>query len=197
MNNLTRTAALSASVLAMALAPAAAMASGKLAGGGATGGGGGGSTTTTVSGAGSGGGGGGGGGGQNRSGVNDTTVPAPPPPPPPAPATTPCATLTSVTAPVGYYLTYAALWNDYTVRSCADGLEDISVHVTNTDRSDGSVDYDVTVPYSLLAGQNASGVLDNDFAPFNTDYDVKIEALDQSGNVLDSSSTVATTPPPR
>jgi hypothetical protein len=195
MKNVIRIAAVSASALALVASPAA-MASGKLAGGGATGGGGGGGTATATGG--SGGGGGGGGGGSRSGGVNDVAAPAPAPPPPPPPqATQPCATLASVTAPVGYYLTYAALWNDYTVRSCADGLENVSVHITNTDRADGSVDYDVTIPYGLSPGQNVSGVMDNDFAPFNTDYDVKVDLLDQNNNLLDSSSVIATTPAPR
>lgn len=201
MRKLVNTIAVAVCVGALA-APATALASGKLAGGGATGGGGGGSTTTTTTSGGggttSGGGGGtsGGGGGQVR-GATDPTAPAPapaPPPPPPGPA---CATFASTSAPVGYYLTWAALWNDYTVRSCSTGTQDVSVTVTNTNVATGNVDYTITVPYTIAAGQNISGVLDNDFAPFSTDYAVKMELRDEAGNLLDSSSLAVTTPPAR
>jgi hypothetical protein len=148
-------------------------------------------STTTAGGGGGGGGGsaggGGGGGGGSRGTINDVV-------PPPA---TPCATLTSVSAPVGYYLTFAAVWNDFTVRSCATGPETVYVEAIETDATTGQIAYDVTVAYSLGAAQNASGIVDNDFAPFNTTYNVTYRVTDTSGNLLDSQSAAATTPPPR
>jgi hypothetical protein len=53
------------------------------------------------------------------------------------------------------------------------------------------------VPYGLAGGGGVTGVLDNDFAPFTTTYDIKMEILDQGGNVLDTSQLSATTPDPR
>ena len=133
------------------------------------------------------GGGGTGGGGVNKGGVNDT-----------APATAaPCAALGNMSAPVGYYLTYAAIWNTFTVRSCSSSTETVNVEVTETNQATGLVDYDVVFPLTLIAAQNSSMVLDNDFAPFNTTYTVGFTATDASGNVLATGSVVATTPPPQ
>jgi len=131
--------------------------------------------------------GGGGGGGVNKGGVNDTT-----------PATAaPCAALGNMSAPVGYYSTYAAIWNTFTLRSCSSSTETVNVEVTETNQATGLIDYDVVYPFSLIAAQNASMVLDNDFAPFNTTYTVGFTATDASGNVLATGSVVATTPPPQ
>lgn len=133
------------------------------------------------------GGGGAGGGGVNKGGVNDT-----------APATAaPCAALGGMSAPVGYYSTFAAIWNTFTVRSCSSATESINVEVTETNQSTGLVDYDVIFPITLVAAQNSSMVLDNDFAPFNTTYTVSFTATDASGNVLATGSVLATTPPPQ
>jgi uncharacterized repeat protein (TIGR01451 family) len=128
-----------------------------------------------------------GGGGVNKGGVNDTT---------PAPAT-PCATLAAVSAPVGYYSVWAAIWNTFTIRSCSSSTQTVNVRVTETNVATGSIDYDLTMPLSLLGGQNSSMVLDNDFAPFDTTYRVDMTATDASGNVLSTGSVLATTPPPQ
>jgi hypothetical protein len=203
MQKLIRGAALGASVLALAVAPAAMASGGKAAGGGAVGGGGaaaGGGGGAAAGGGGGGGGGnsvGGGGGGGSRGGANDPITPPVTTPTPPPPTTPGCATLTSVSAPVGYYLTYAALWNDFTVKSCAPDNRSVTVSVTNTNHDTGSLDYSVSGSYAVTPGQGVSGVWDNDFAPFNTNYDVKIEVRDELGNLLDSSSATATTPAPR
>lgn len=153
-------------------------------GGGSTSSGGGGSTSTS--------GGGGGGGGTNSGGTKDTT-----PAPAPVPATVPCASLTSGSATVGYYSVYAALWNNWSMRSCADGVETVTLEVINRDVADGSIDYDVAVPYTLGAGQTAGGVYDNDFAPFSTTYDVIFRIMDASGSLLSTQTYSATTPAPQ
>jgi hypothetical protein len=195
MSNIWKTASIGASVLALLVAVPAAIASGgKAFGGGATGGGGGGTTTTTTT---TGGGGGGGGGGtqtQNRGATDPAQTTAPAPPPPSSPG---CATFTATSAPVGYYLTFAALWHDYQVKSCNSLPENVSVRVTDVNRATGAADYTVTVPYGLASGGGVTGVLDNDFAPFSTTYDIKMELVDQSNNVLDTSLLTATTPDPR
>lgn len=178
MQKLLSRAALFASAGALALAPAAMASGGKLAGGGATGGGGGGGTTTTS------GGGGGGGGGTNTGGVND-----------PAPAA-PCATISNATAPVGYYSIYAALWNTVTVQSCSTGDETVQLRITNTNHDTGTVDFDAIAPYLLKKGANVGVVADNDFAPFDTNYDVRYDVSDAStGAPLATASLTATTPP--
>ena len=121
-------------------------------------------------------------------GVNDTA---------PLPAI-PCAALGSISAPVGYYLTWAAIWNTFTIRSCSSGAENVNVEVTETNVATGSVDYDLVYPFSLLSAQNSSVVLDNDFAPFDTTYNITMTATDATtGAVLSTGSVLATTPPPR
>lgn len=181
MQKLIRLSALAASIGTLALVPAGAMAQGGAGGGGAGGGG----TARPVAT----GGGAGGAGGVNKGGVKDATAV-------PVPA---CATLTSAAAPVGYFSVWAALWNDYTVRSCSTATESLTVTITNTNVATGQVDFTYSVPVTLTPGQNQSGVVDNDFAPFSTLYDVKMELKDGSGNggVLDTQSVQATTPDPR
>ena len=123
----------------------------------------------------------------NKNGVNDTTPPA----------AVPCATLAGVSAPVGYYLTWAAIWNTFSVKSCSSVTEVVGVEVTETNVATGTVDYDVVSATSLTAGQNLSQVLDNDFAPFDTTYRVAFTVTDSAGNVLAAASVPATTPPPQ
>src|SRR4051812_25685985 len=131
----------------------------------------------------SGGGGGGGGGansgGVNKGGVKDTTATPP----------VPCATIVSLSAPVGYYSVYAALWNTYTIRSCANGgNQTYTVRVRNINDATGVADWDVTSSYALTGGQNSGTVLDNDFAPFDTTYTVEVDVSDSAGNLLGSQS---------
>jgi hypothetical protein len=206
MKHLGKATSVAASLALMVAAPAAVASGGKAFGGVATGGGGTTTTTTTTttaSGGGGGGGGtagGGGGGGtqtQNRGATDPAQTTTVAPAPAPAPSGPACATFTSTSAPVGYYLTFAALWHDYQVKSCNTLSENVSVRATDVNRATGAADYTVTVPYGLASGGSVTGVLDNDFAPFSTTYDVKMEIVDQAGNVLDSSLITATTPDPR
>jgi uncharacterized repeat protein (TIGR01451 family) len=108
-----------------------------------------------------------------------------------------CATLTSVSAPVGYYSVWAAVWNDFTIQSCSTGNDSVTVEVTETNQATGAVEYSVVMPTILSAGQNLSYVLDNDFAPFSTTYLIGYVVRDSAGNVLTTASTTATTPPAR
>ena len=134
-------------------------------------------------------------------GVNDAPTPAPAPivvPTPSGPPGPPCAAFQSASAPVGYYSIYAALWNDYTIRDCADHAEDVDVEVVDADCESGRVDYDVTYLNPLSANQNLSMVLDNDFAPFSTSYCITYTATDvATGAQLDRTTLAATTPPPQ
>jgi hypothetical protein len=61
----------------------------------------------------------------------------------------------------------------------------------------GAADFSYSTPLSLTPGQNTSGVVDNDFAPFSTDYNVQIDVRDGKGTLLDSQSLQASTPPQR
>jgi uncharacterized repeat protein (TIGR01451 family) len=115
----------------------------------------------------------------------------------PAASAATCAVLTSVSAPVGYYSTFAAVWNTFTVQSCSTSLETITVDVVETDIADGSVDYTSTYAVSLNPSQNLGIVLDNDFAPFDTTYDISYTVKDGQGNVLSTSTVRATTPSPQ
>lgn len=126
-------------------------------------------------------------GGVCKGGICDTV---------PAPIAAPCATLTAVSAPVGYYSIWAAIWNTYTIQSCSTGSEAVTVQVQETNVATGSVDYDITYPMSLVAGQNSGIVLDNDFAAYSTTYSVTFTVRDSSGTVLSTGSTTATTPGP-
>jgi uncharacterized repeat protein (TIGR01451 family) len=125
-------------------------------------------------------------GGVCKGGVCDTV------PPPVAAA---CAVLTSVTAPVGYYSVWAAVWNDFTIQSCSTTMETVTVQVTERNVATGNVEYDITYPVTLQPGQNLGMVLDNDFAPFNTTYDISYTVRDSGGTVLGTAATQATTPP--
>jgi hypothetical protein len=174
MQKLMRRSAVTAVVAALAVAPTA------MAFGGAGSGGGGGGTARPVAT----GGGGGGGGGVNKGGVKDTGTTA-------APA---CATITSVGAPVGYFSTFAALWNEYSVKSCGTGTQNLTMTITNTNRLTGAVEFSYVAPVILTAGQNSSGMVDNDFAPFSTDYDVSFDLRDGKGTPLDTQTIQATTP---
>ena len=95
-------------------------------------------------------------------------------------------------------MVWAAVWNDFTLRNCAGRTEDVHVEVIDADCSSGRVDYDVTALYGLQSNQNADGVLDNDFGPFDTDYCITYVASDAAtGAELDRSTLTATTPPPQ
>jgi hypothetical protein len=150
----------------------------------------------------SGGSGGGGGGGTSTGGGSPIPVATPTPKPNDGgpsggPSSTPCATFQSATAPVGYWFTFAAVWNDYTVRSCSQRTESIEVEIDDVDCSSGRVDYDVTLTHLLRATQAATESADNDFAPFDTSYCVTYTAIDPGTRAqLDQATLQAVTPPP-
>lgn len=129
------------------------------------------------------------GGGVNKGGINDPTTTL---------TQAPCAVLANLSAPVGYYLTWAAIWNTFSLKSCSANVQTVNVEVTETNQATGLVDYDIVYPLSVLSGQNLQMVLDNDYAPFSTTYTIGFTATDStSGNLLATGSVVATTPPPQ
>jgi uncharacterized repeat protein (TIGR01451 family) len=131
-------------------------------------------------------------GGICRQGVCDPNEPSP------TPVAASCASLRNISAPVGYYASWAAIWNTLTVTSCSTSTETVNVQVTETNIATGQVEYDVMYQLMLTASQNYSMILDNDFAPFNTTYTVQMTVFDNSsGAVLTQASVAATTPPPR
>jgi uncharacterized repeat protein (TIGR01451 family) len=125
-------------------------------------------------------------GGVCKGGVCDTV---------PTPVAAACAVLTNVTAPVGYYSVWAAVWNDFTIQSCSTTMETVTVQVTERNVATGNLEYDITYPVTLQPGQNLGMVLDNDFAPFSTTYDISYTVRDSGGTVLGTALTQATTPP--
>ena len=127
-------------------------------------------------------------GGVCKGGVCDTV---------PVPVGAPCAVITSVSAPVGYYSIYAAVWNTFTLQSCSTGNESLYLQVTETNVATGSVDYNTVLGIALFPSQNFGMVLDNDFAPFNTTYSIAYTLRDSSGTVLSTAMAMATTPAPR
>ena len=124
-------------------------------------------------------------GGVCKGGVCDTV---------PVASTASCAVLTNVTAPVGYYSIWAAVWNDFTIQSCSTSTENVVVEVQETNVATGNVEYSQLYAVSLVPSQNVGVVLDNDFAPFNTTYNITYTVRDGLGNVLDTASVQATTP---
>jgi hypothetical protein len=142
---------------------------------------------------------GGGGGGGGRGGGNDP-APAPPVSTPvtPLPVGPPCAAFVSASASVGYFDVYAAIWHDYFVRDCSGEAEDIDVETIDADCETGRVDFDETHLISLGAGQQQSGLIDNDSAPYSTTYCVTYVLHDPvTGVEYDRSTLTATTPPER
>ena len=111
----------------------------------------------------------------------------------------PCATFASASATVGYYSSWAALWNTYSIRSCATsgGAQTYTLRIRDIDPTGAAAAYDVSLAYALSPGQNVGGVLDNDFAAFSTAYDVEYTLSSSNGGVLASWTASATTPAPR
>lgn len=111
----------------------------------------------------------------------------------------PCATFASASATVGYYSAWAALWNNFTIKSCATsgGPQTYILRIRDIDTTGAAATYDISLSYSLSPGANAGGVLDNDFAAFSTPYDVEYSISAADGTVLATWSTLATTPAPK
>ena len=129
-------------------------------------------------------GGGGSGGGGGGGGIDATQT------------TGPCIKLTNVTDPVGYYLTWAAVWHNFTVKSCSLSTQTVNLTVTDTNTATGQAEFSETFSYYLVASDRASSVIDNDFAPFSVDYAITTTVTDaSSGAVLASATVNATTPP--
>jgi hypothetical protein len=124
-------------------------------------------------------------GGACKAGVCDTGATA---------TAAPCATFASVTSPVGYYITNAAIWNTYTVKSCSSGPQTVNVQVQELNTLTGGIDFNYTSSMVLGPAQNLGSVVDNDFAAYSTHYTITYTISDSSGNVLDTATSVADTP---
>ncbi|MDQ6806587.1 MAG: hypothetical protein M3065_16845 [Actinomycetota bacterium] len=75
----------------------------------------------------------------------------------------------------------------------------MNVEVIQTNLATGLVEFDHVVPSVPVqsGGTNQTPLVDNDFAPFNTEYQVEFQATDDHGNVLATASTTTRTGPPK
>ena len=130
-------------------------------------------------GAGGGGGGTGGGvtGGGGAGGGGSTT--------PAAPASTSCAQITSFSNSTGYYSVWAAIWTPFSFTSSCGFAVTFTMNYLNGNT--GAVDF------SRSSAFMTNGTIDEDWAAFSTPYTVTLRVTDNSGNVLTSRSTSATT----
>jgi len=124
--------------------------------------------------AGSGGGGGGGGG--------STGAPA-----------SPVAQITSFKVTTGKYQTFAAIWANWNVKNTG-AASFITVSIEEIDPNTNTLAWSNHWTGWLATNDSASAVFDNDFAPWNTTYFVRITVTDwATGAVLATQSTYATT----
>lgn len=100
-----------------------------------------------------------------------------------------CTPIQSLKIVSGYYKgVVGALWTNYSLQPCNGALYIVQVKATDLDT--GLVSY-VNSSYLM------SGVLDYDFAPFNSTFRFDFTVIDRStGAVLDSRSVIASAPPP-
>jgi hypothetical protein len=99
-----------------------------------------------------------------------------------------CATITNENLSVGYWGTYAAIWNSYAAKDCGYGMT--SVHMRITNKSSGLVEADYwNLPLNYLIDFEGPAV------SYNTTYQVDVEVRGAGNEVLDSSSRSVLTPP--
>jgi hypothetical protein len=119
----------------------------------------------------------------------------------PTARTAACASIVSMNASGGYAPgsnTVGAIWAGYKVSNCG-GASQLDMELVESDQATGIVAW--RNPYSpVIAGGGTGGVglVDNDYAPLSTTYDVVVNVRDHAtGELLDSSSMVTSTPPPK
>jgi hypothetical protein len=111
--------------------------------------------------------------------------------------TAPAAQLTSFKVTTGKYQSFAAIWAGWTVKNTGtSGF--VVVSVEETDPNTGALAWSNRWTGWLATNDSASAVFDNDFAPWNTTYLVRITVSDYAtGAVLTTQSTYATTGTPK
>jgi hypothetical protein len=112
-----------------------------------------------------------------------------------------CASIISMNASGGYNpgtTTIGAIWAGYKVSNCG-GTSQLDMELVESDQATGIVAW--RNPYSLVVaggGTGGVGLVDNDYAPLSTTYDVVVNVRDHStGQLLDTRSMVTSTPPPK
>jgi hypothetical protein len=103
-----------------------------------------------------------------------------------------CAPIASLTNTVGYYRSWAAIWTTFTLPACEVGTAgtwDMTFHNDDT----GQIDYERRASY-VVPSSGYSAVVDDDFAPFSTNYTVTLTLTDSNG-VRTSRSASTTTKP--
>jgi hypothetical protein len=91
-----------------------------------------------------------------------------------------------------------AIWAGYKVSNCG-GTDQLDMELVETDHATGLVAWRNPYPTVMPAGGTGGvGLVDNDYAPLSTTYDVVVNVREHAtGELLDSRSMVASTPPPR
>lgn len=113
-----------------------------------------------------------------QASTNVTTIVAPPN----------CATITGENLSVGYWGTFAAIWNSYAAKDCGYGGTSVHMRITNT--SSGLIEADYWgLPLNSLID------FEGPVVQYNTYYQVDVEVRGAANEVLDSSSRSVLTPP--
>ncbi len=112
-----------------------------------------------------------------------------------------CASIISMNASGGYNpgsTAIGAIWAGYKVSNCG-GASQLDMELVESDQATGVVAW--RSPYSPVVAGGATagiGLVDNDYAPLSTTYDVIVNVRDHStGELLDTRTMVASTPPPK
>jgi len=113
----------------------------------------------------------------------------------------PCASIISMNASGGYAPgsnTVGAIWAGYKVSNCG-GASQLDMELVESNQATGLVAW--RNPYSPVVAGGATGgvgLVDNDYAPLSTTYQVVVNVRDHAtGELLDTASMVTSTPPAR
>lgn len=112
-------------------------------------------------------------------------------------ATAPAIQISNFKVTTGKYRSWAAIWTNYTVKNTGvDG--DITVTVEEVNTATGNVDFSRSISGFLGINKTVSYTWDDDFGPWNTNYQVKITVTETStGNVLATQSAYVSTGMPK
>jgi len=94
--------------------------------------------------------------------------------------------------------TVGAIWAGYKVSNCG-GTDQLDMELVETDQATGIVAWRNPNPVVLPSGGTGGvGLVDNDYAPLSTTYDVVVNVREHStGELLDTRRMVTSTPPPK
>ena len=99
-----------------------------------------------------------------------------------------CATNTTVVPRMGYYLTWAAVWINYSTLNCGYGMQTAEIKITNLDTGVVTADY-TGMPTAMNLDYEGPVV------SYNTNYQFEVIIHGAMNEVLDSSVATGTTVP--